>query len=403
MNLRTLQPMRSGRKRIKHTLEVKAAPIMADQPILVINSGSSSLKFGLYVQREGEEQAVLDGLADGIGRDSGKLELKDAHGQTLRSENVRFASEDDALRQAARWLAEISQLKPVAVGHRVVHGGPPLLAHQLITPAVLTELQNCIHFAPLHIPTALRLITAAEKAYPQLPQFACFDTAFHTTIPEVGSRFALPRPLFDEGIHRYGFHGLSYESIVYQLGAELPSRTVIAHLGNGASLAAVKDGRSVDTSMGLTPTGGIPMATRSGDLDPGVLLYLLRVKKMNADSLEHLLNHDSGLTGISAGKSDMRDLESAAAAGDQKEELALVLFCASIRKVIAAYASVLGGLDMLVFSGGIGEHSVPVRTSVCHGLNFLGISIDDASNKSGISAISATTSKVVVRIVPSQE
>jgi acetate kinase len=376
---------------------------MADEPILVINSGSSSLKFGLYAQRDGEEQAVLDGLAEGIGRDSGKLELKDAHGQTLRSKTIRFASEDEALSQAARWLAELSQLKPVAVGHRVVHGGPRLLAHQLITPAVLAELQNCVHFAPVHIPTALRLITAAEKAYPQLPQFACFDTAFHTTIPEVGSRFALPRPLFDEGIHRYGFHGLSYESIVRQLGTQLPRRTIIAHLGNGASLAAVKDGRSVDTSMGLTPTGGIPMATRSGDFDPGVLLYLLRVKKMNADSLEHMLNRESGLTGISAGKSDMRDLESAAAGGDQKAQMAIEIFCTGIRKLIAAYAAVLGGLDMLVFAGGIGEHSAPVRGSVCNGLGFLGVSIDNAGNQSNSSTLSTKGSKVHVRIVPSQE
>jgi len=376
---------------------------MADEAILIINSGSSSLKFGLYVERDGKEQPVLDGLADGIGRDNGKLELKDARGKTLRSESVRFASEDEALSQAARWLAELSKLKPVAVGHRVVHGGPRLLAHQLITPEVLAELQNCLHFAPLHIPTALRLITASEKAYPQLPQFACFDTAFHTTIPEVGSRFALPRPLFDEGIHRYGFHGLSYESIVFQLGAEMPGRTVIAHLGNGASLAAVKDGRSVDTSMGLTPTGGIAMATRSGDLDPGVLLYLLRVKKMNADSLEHLLNGESGLAGISGGKSDMRDLESAAAGGDQKAQMAIEIFGNGIRKVIAAYAAVLGGLDMLVFSGGIGEHSAPVRSSVCNGLGFLGVSIDDASNQSYSAMLSTKGSKVSVRIVPSQE
>lgn len=376
---------------------------MADEPILVVNSGSSSLKFGLYVQRDGEEQAVLDGLADGIGRDSGKLELKDAQSQTLRSETIRFASEDEALSQGARWLAELSPLKPVAVGHRVVHGGPHLLAHQLITPAVLAELQDSIHFAPVHIPTALRLITAAEKAYPQLPQFACFDTTFHATIPEVASRFALPRSLFDEGIHRYGFHGLSYESIVYQLGGELPSNTVIAHLGNGASLAAVKDGRSVDTSMGLTPTGGIPMATRSGDLDPGVLLYLLRVKKMNADSLEHLLNRESGLTGISAGKSDMRDLESAAAGGDHKAQMAIEIFCAGIRKVIAAYAAVLGGIDLLVFSGGIGEHSAPVRSSVCDGLGFLGVLIDGTGNQSNSTALSTKGSKVQVRIVTSQE
>jgi acetate kinase len=376
---------------------------MPDEPILVINSGSSSLKFGLYAQRDGEEQAVLDGLADGIGRATGKLELKDAQGRTLRSEGMRFASEDDALEHAARWLAELSQTKPIAVGHRVVHGGPHLLTHQLITPALLKELQNCVHFAPLHIPTALRLIHAAERSYPQVPQFACFDTAFHTMIPEVAARFALPRPLFDEGIRRYGFHGLSYESIVHQLGNDLPSRTVIAHLGNGASLAAVKDGRSVDTTMGLTPTGGIPMATRSGDLDPGVLLYLMRVKQMNADSLEHLLNRDSGLTALSGGKGDMRDLESAAASGNQAAQLAIEVFCASIRKVIAAYTAVLGGLDMLVFAGGIGEHSAPVRGQVCRGLTFLGISIDDAKNQSSASAISANDSKVSVRIVPSQE
>jgi acetate kinase len=376
---------------------------MADEPILVINSGSSSLKFGLYVHRDGKEEAVLDGLADGIGRDNGKLELKDAQGQTLRSESMRLASEDEALSHAARWLAERSELKPVAVGHRVVHGGPHLVAHQLITPAVLTELQHCVHFAPVHIPTALRLITAAEKAFPHLPQFACFDTAFHTTIPEVGSRFALPRSLFDEGIRRYGFHGLSYESILYQLGAGLPKRIVIAHLGNGASLAAVKDGRSVDTSMGLTPTGGIPMATRSGDLDPGVLLYLMRVKKMNADSLEQMLNRESGLTGISAGKSDMRDLESAAAGGDQKAQMAIEIFCAGIRKVIAAYAAVLGGIDMLVFSGGIGEHSAPVRGGVCNGLGFLGVSIDDAGNQSNSDTFSTKGSKIQVRIVTSQE
>jgi acetate kinase len=376
---------------------------MPDETILVINSGSSSLKFGLYAQRDGEEQAVLDGLADGIGRGSGKLELKDTYGRTLRSEDTRFASEDDALEHAARWLAELSQTKPVAVGHRVVHGGPHLLTHQLITPALLKDLQNCVHFAPLHIPTALRLIHAAEKSYPKLPQFACFDTAFHTTIPETAARFALPRLLFDEGIRRYGFHGLSYESIVHQLGKDLPSRTVMAHLGNGASLAAVKNGRSMDTTMGLTPTGGIPMATRSGDLDPGVLLYLMRVKQMNADSLEHLLNHDSGLTALSGGKGDMRDLEAAANGGNQPAHLAIDEFCSSIRKVIAAYAAVLGGLDMLVFAGGIGEHSAPVRGRVCEGLAFLGISIDDATNQSNASTISTSESKVRVRIVPSQE
>jgi acetate kinase len=376
---------------------------MSDGLILVINTGSSSLKFGFYEERDGKEQLVLEGLADGVGRSNGKLELRDATGRALRSENVNPASADDAMDRAVRWLAEISAYTPGAIGHRVVHGGPNLLTHQRITPAVLEELRRCVHFAPLHIPVALQLIHNGERSYPNVPQFACFDTAFHKSIPEAAARFALPRDLFDEGIRRYGFHGLSYESIVHQIGKELPSRTIVAHLGNGASLAAIKDGRSVDTTMGLTPTGGIPMATRSGDLDPGVLLYLLRVKKMDADSLEKLLNRDSGLTALSGGKGDMRDLEAAADGGDRKAQLAIEVFCASIRKVIAAYTEVLGGIDMLVFTGGIGEHSARIRDGVCRGLDFLGISINDSANRSHCGEISTKQSVVRVCVVPSQE
>jgi acetate kinase len=376
---------------------------MSDESILVINTGSSSLKIGLYSARDGDEGLLLDGLASGIGQGTAMLELKDAQGRVLRSETLGHGAEGDALDQAAQWLSELSENKPCAIGHRVVHGGPRLLTHQRITPAVLTELKSCLHFAPLHIPLALQLIERAQQSYPKIPQFACFDTAFHTTLPEGAARFALPRELFAEGIHRYGFHGLSYESIVHQLGQGLPRQTVIAHLGSGASLAAVKDGRSVDTTMGLTPTGGIPMATRSGDLDPGVLLYLLRRKGMNADSLEELLNHNSGLKALSGGKGDMRDLEAAADAGDAEAQLAIQVFCASIRKVIAAYAAVLGGLDLLVFAGGIGEHSPRIRRSVCQGLQFLGISIDDRANQFSAGRISPQRSKVAVSVIPSQE
>ncbi len=376
---------------------------MFEKSILVINTGSSSLKFGFYEEHNGEERLLLDGLADGVGRPAGTIELKDADRRVLRSENISFKSEGDALDHAAGWLTELSVSKPSAIGHRVVHGGPRLLTHQRITPAVLEELRACVHFAPIHIPVALQLIEKAEKFYPGIQQFACFDTAFHKNLPEAASRFPLPRPLFDEGIRRYGFHGLSYESIVYQLGRGLPSRTVMAHLGNGASLAAVKEGKSIDTSMGLTPTGGIPMATRSGDLDPGVLLYLLRAKQMNVDALEKLLNKSSGLAALSGGDADMRGLEAAAERGDPPAQLAIEIFCTSIRKVIAAYTAVLGGLDMLVFTGGIGEHSVRVRADVCHQLGFLGISIDDAINRSHAGDISSANSRVRVRIVPSQE
>ena len=375
---------------------------MSDGLILVINSGSSSLKIGLYRAQDGDEQLLLDGLANGIGQSTGTLELNDAQGRPAIRDSrhrVRGRCAGPGRAMADRALAE------QAVCHRTPRrawrASPP--DSPAITPAVLAELKSCLHFAPLHIPVALQLIERAERSYPNIPQFACFDTAFHTTIPEGAARFALPRDLFGEGIHRYGFHGLSYESIVHQLGQGLPRLTVIAHLGSGASLAAVKNGRSVDTTMGLTPTGGIPMATRSGDLDPGVLLYLLRVKGMNADSLEGLLNHDSGLTALSGGKGDMRDLEAAADAGDREAQLAIEVFCASIRKVIAAYAAVLGGLDLLVFAGGIGEHSPRIRRSVCQGLQFLGISIDDPANQLPADRISPNQSKVSVSVVPSQE
>lgn len=376
---------------------------MQKAPILVINTGSSSLKFGLYAEQNREEQPLLKGEAEGIGRAAGKLELKDATGRTLRSERRRFASEADAFNQAADWLAENSGGAVAAIGHRIVHGGPRLVTHQLITPAVLKELKACVHFAPLHIPVALALVKTAEKRYPKVRQFACFDTAFHRTIPEVAARFPLPDDLFVEGVRRYGFHGLSYESILHQLGRSVPRRMIVAHLGNGASLAAIKDGRSVDTSMGLTPTGGIPMATRSGDLDPGVILYLQRVKRMNADSLERLLNHESGLTALSKGKADMRDLQTASARGDRRAQLAIEVFSMAIRKEIAAYSAVLGGVDMVVFTGGIGEHSAQVRANVCGGLAFLGVRIDRRRNKANDRKISAEDSGVAVCVLTSEE
>jgi len=376
---------------------------MPEQCILVINTGSSSLKFGLYAERDGDEQVLLDGLADGIGQSSSTLVIKDGDGKALRSEALSFTSRHEALTHAAQWLDELSPGKPYAVGHRVVHGGPRLVQHQRITPTVISELEAALHFAPLHIPMALQLIQEAERAYPDAPQFACFDTAFHQTMPERAARFALPRQLFDEGIRRYGFHGLSYESIVHQMGSKLPSRTVIAHLGSGASLVAVKDGQSIDTSMGLTPTGGIPMATRTGDLDPGVFLYLQRAKKMDADALEKLLNHDAGLTALSGGTGDMRKLQDAAAHGDHDAELAIEVFCLSIRKFVAAYAAALGGLDMLIFAGGIGERSAIVRSDVCRGLEFVGVGIDEARNRANAATISQPTSKVQVCVVPSRE
>jgi acetate kinase len=257
-----------------------------------------------------------------------------------------------------------------------VHGGPNLYRHQIITPQVLDQLRSATHFAPLHIPQALSLITAAQSIFPSAAQFACFDDAFHQAIPEVASHFALPQRYFDEGIRRYGFHGISYESLVHHFGAKLPKRAIFAHLGNGSSLCALRNGVSIDTTMGLTPTGGIPMGTRSGDLDPGVLLYLLRNEKLSADSLEDLLNHQSGLFALSSGESDVKTLEERAHAGDTKACFALDVFAVSVRKTIGAYMALLGEVDLLVFTGGIGEHSSRIRSAATHGLDSLGLTPD---------------------------
>lgn len=335
--------------------------------ILTINAGSSSLKFGLY----GEGPALLfEGEAAGLGHEDATLTLKDADGREVRRERAALADTKAAFQKAAKWLPEFRSSTPTAIGHRVVHGGPHLTQHQRITPQVLEQLKAAEHFAPLHIPPALELIELTEKLFPGVAQFACFDTAFHITLPEVAARFPLPRSLYDEGVRRYGFHGLSYESILQQLGTAAPARLVIAHLGSGASLCAVRDGRSVDTTMGLTPTGGIPMGTRSGDLDPGVLLFLLRTKGLNADALEQMLDRESGLTGLSGGEADMRKLQQAAAAGDAAAMLAIGAFVTAVRKTIAGYVTVLGGLDLLVFTGGIGEHASDIRERVLAGMGW---------------------------------
>jgi acetate kinase len=242
-----------------------------------------------------------------------------------------------------------------------------------------------------------------ENIFPGIPQFACFDTTFHRNLPASAARFALPENLFEEGIRRYGFHGLSYESILQALAKKPPRRLVIAHLGNGASLAAIKDSQSVDTTMGLTPTGGIPMSTRSGDLDPGVVLYLLRNKHMNTEAIETLLNGHAGLAGLSGGIADMRELETAAERGDSGARLAIQVFSSSIRKTIGAFAATLGGLDLLIFTGGIGENDVRLRAAVCAELDFFGIRLDSNRNHHSETVISEDGAQCEVRVMSSQE
>ncbi|MGA9305818.1 MAG: acetate/propionate family kinase [Candidatus Sulfotelmatobacter sp.] len=351
-------------------------PAAKDDLILVLNSGSSSLKFGIYRRGGSDEEPVLTGSAEGIGRGNGTLNIRSSDGTVLVGKERIHESQSDALTALAAAIKEHVHTPPAAVGHRVVHGGPHLLAHQLITPQVLDQLRAAVHFAPLHIPQALALITAAQAIFSSAAHYACFDDAFHRTMPEVASHLPIPERYFEAGIRRYGFHGLSYESLVRRLGSRLPERAIFAHLGNGASLCALRNGRSIDTTMGLTPTGGIPMGTRSGDLDPGVFLYLMRNGKLGGNELEDLLNHQSGLYALSSGESDVQALEGRAVRNDPHAILALDVFATSVRKMIGAYVALLGGIDLLVFTGGIGEHSERIRSASTAGLEVLGLTAD---------------------------
>ncbi|WP_031393601.1 acetate/propionate family kinase [Sphingomonas sp. STIS6.2] len=311
--------------------------------ILALNSGSSTVKYGLYAVDP--EPALLIG---------GTIETADGH-----------VSVPDALDAALR-----DSLVPTAIGHRIVHGGPHRTAHCLIDDAVTADLVAACAFAPLHGPAALALIAAARARYPGLPQVACFDTAFHADLPDVAQVLPIPRRYRASGVRRYGFHGLSCESILAQLGEGVPSRLVIAHLGNGASVTAVRDGRSVDTSMGLTPSGGVTMATRTGDIDPGILLYLLRETGLDAGALATLIDHESGMAGISGLSGDMRVLR-AAAGNNPDADLAIRMFERSVCKQIAAMAATLGGIDLLVLTGGIGEHDRATQQAIGTGMAWL--------------------------------
>lgn len=347
---------------------------------LAINSGSSSLKVGLYQNNGGNLLKLVSGAVSGVGRSDGTLKLQAADGEVLLDRCYSLPTQQQALGEMLRALSVVSPGELTAVGHRVVHGGPNLNTHQLITPQVLNTLKDSVHFAPLHIPPSIALIEETARLLPDVPQFACFDTAFHATLPPVAHHYAVPERFYEQGLRRYGFHGLSYESIVARLeeDGELPHRLICAHLGSGASLSAILDGKSVDTSMGLTPLGGVPMSSRPGDLDPGVLLYILREERFTADALEEMLNHQSGLYSLSGGETDMQALVEARGRGGPRATLAVETFAMAVRKFIGAYAAVLGGVDMLVFSGGIGEHSGLVRSLCCQGLEPLGVTQEDA-------------------------
>jgi acetate kinase len=371
-------------------------------PMLALNSGSSSLKFGLYRVGPSRTEVLLSGEAQSIGDKKGKFDARTSRGNIVLSETLAIPSQREAIIRIARLLADSELPAPGAIGHRIVHGGPTLRQHCLIDASVLRQLEAAIAFAPLHAPSALSVIRFAQEHFPGLPQMACFDTAFHAELPEVARVIPIARELQGEGIQRYGFHGLSCESILRQLASDLPDRLIIAHLGNGASVTAVKGGKSIDTSMGLTPTGGVIMGTRSGDLDPGVLIYLMREKKFDAGMLEELVDHRSGLLGISGVGSDMRRLHEAASS-NARAHLAIQMFCYSVRKQVAAMIAALDGVDLVVFTGGIGENDGEARAAICSGLSWIGVSLDEARNRSATNPVNDPASRCLVQVLASQE
>ena len=369
---------------------------------LALNSGSSSLKFGLYQFSKVGIVCLLSGQAEGLGEATASFHATDGQGKTLLRETSAMASAADAVVRIGKLLSDRHAPLPKAIGHRIVHGGPRLRQHCPIDASVMTELEAAAAYAPLHTPAALAIIRYAVKHFPGLPQVACLDTCFHAAMPPVSSTLPLPRELRATGIQRYGFHGLSCESIVRQLASALPERLIIAHLGNGASITAVQNGISIDTSMGLTPTGGLIMGTRSGDLDPGVLVHLMREMKLDAAAIENLVDHRCGLLGLSGVSGDMRALHGAAGSNNAAR-LAIEMFCYGVAKALGAMSIALGGVDQIVFTGGIGEHDGRVRAEVCARLSSLGVELDDARNQRGLGLVTRDASRCVVQVLPSRE
>ena len=371
--------------------------------VLTINAGSSSVKFAVH---EAGKSAALRGKLDRIGIEGSTLSWN-TPGQKTAERPVDASTPEKATAILFDWFDEQQLLSSItAVGHRVVHG-LERTAPVRITPDVVSELRRAAPYAPEHLPREIEVIEAFGTRHPQLPQFACFDTAFHAGLPRVARQLPLPRRYYDKGIHRYGFHGLSYEYLMEELTHTAGERAargriVLAHLGNGSSLAAVKDGRSVDTTMGFTPAAGLVMSTRTGDLDPGVFAFLTTTERMTAAEFDRMVNHESGLLGVSEISSDMRDLL-AREGQDSRAAEAVALFCYQAKKWLGAFAAALGGLDTLVFSAGIGERSAVTRARICDGLRFLGIELDDGRNQAHEQVISKEGSRVTVRVIPTDE
>ncbi len=372
--------------------------------ILTINGGSSSIKFALFETGEPMRRA-LDGSIERIGLPNATFAVK---GSENFSRSLAVPNHTVAVNVLMDWLELRSGRDALtAVGHRVVHGGPKYSEPQRITAEMVEELRRLSAFDPEHLPEEILLTEAFQHRFPDLTQVACFDTAFHHDLPPVARLLPIPRRYEAQGVRRYGFHGLSYAFLIEELArldgaAAAHGRVILAHLGNGASLAAVRDGKSVDTSMSFTPTAGLPMSTRSGDLDPGLVWYLSRTEKMSAEQFNRMVNFKSGLLGISETSSDMRDLLDRET-HDLRAAEAVALFCYQVKKWIGAFAAALGGLDTLVFAGGIGERAPTVRARICDGLGFLGIELEDRCNAANEGVISAADGRVAVRVIHTDE
>jgi acetate kinase len=375
--------------------------------ILTLNGGSSSIKFALFAPGDPPTRSA-SGKIERIGQSGTTLTTKPADGAAEAPRPIEAADPDSASSQLLDWLDGRVGLSSIrGIGHRIVHGGAKYTATQLVTPAVVEELHRLCPLDPEHLPGEIALIEGCRRRLPAIPQVACFDTAFHRDLPRVAALLPIPLRYFEAGVRRYGFHGISYAYLMEELARltspqEATGRVILAHLGNGASMAAVRERKCVDTTMAFTPTAGLVMGTRSGDLDPGVLVHLVRSEQLGADALDALVNRRSGLLGLSETSADVRDLLDRRAT-DSRARDALAVFCYQARKWIGAMAAALGGVDSLVFAGGIGENSAEIRAEICQTLDFLGIRLDAERNTRGAGLISADGARCAVRVIHTDE
>lgn len=380
--------------------------MLKNESILTINGGSSSIKFSIY-KIEDSLTLMLNGQIKDIGKPKAELSFKNALNEQNNAIKIQAKNHNEAALFLIDWLEKQTAFNNVkAIGHRIVHGMKHT-APEIIDPELLNDLKRISAYDPDHLPEEIKLIEVFSKRYPLLKQVACFDTSFHTTMPKVAKLLSIPRRFFEQGIQRYGFHGISYSFLIEELnklaGSEISNgKVILAHLGSGASIAAVKDGKSMDTSMGFTPASGLPMSTRAGDLDPGVAWYLMEFEKLNPKDFNFMINHESGLLGVSQTSSGMQELIEVESTNSNAKE-AVELFCYQTKKWIGSFAAVLDGLETLVFSGGIGENSPQVRSKISKGLGYLGIELDEAKNRNNEAIISTESSKVTVRVIKTNE